>query len=50
MQNSLDPDQAKRFFWPDLGPECLNLLSADDTKLNANMNWKWNLTGSKVIE
>ena len=50
MSNSLDPDQAQRFVWPDLGPECLKLLSADDTNLNVYMNWKWNLTGSKVIK
>ena len=29
--NSLDPDQARRFVGPDLGPNCLQRLSADDT-------------------
>ena len=27
--NSLDPDQAGHFGWPDLGPNCLQRLSAD---------------------
>ena len=31
MSNSLDPDQARRFVGPDLGPNCLPMLSADDT-------------------
>ena len=31
MSNSLDPDQARRFVGPDLGPNCLPKLSADDT-------------------
>ena len=31
MSNSLDPDQARRFIRPDLGPNCLPRLSADDT-------------------
>ena len=31
VSNSLDPDQTPRFFWPDLGPNCLPRLSADDT-------------------
>ena len=31
MSNSLDPDQARRFVGPDLGPNCLSRLSADDT-------------------
>ena len=32
MSNSLDPDQARRFVGPDLGPNCLQRLhvSADD--------------------
>ena len=29
--NSLDPDQAQHFVGPDLGPNCLQRLSADDT-------------------
>ena len=31
MSNSLDPDQAQRIVGPDLGPNCLPKLSADDT-------------------
>ena len=31
MLNSLDPDQAQRIIWPDLGPNCLPGLSAEDT-------------------
>ena len=29
MSNSLDPDQARHFVGPDLGPDCLQRLSAD---------------------
>ena len=31
MLNSLDPDQARHFVGPDLDPNCLQTLSADDT-------------------
>ena len=31
MSNSLDLDQACHFVGPDLGPNCLQRLSADDT-------------------
>ena len=31
VQNSLDPDQAVRFVGSDLGPNCLQSLSADGT-------------------
>ena len=31
MSNSLGPDQARRFVGPDLDPNCLPRLSADDT-------------------
>ena len=30
MSNSLDPDQARHFVGPDLGPNCLQRLSADN--------------------
>ena len=30
VSNSLDPDQARRFVGSDLGPNCLQRLSADD--------------------
>ena len=29
MPNSLDPDQDRHFVGPDLGPNCLQSLSAD---------------------
>ena len=29
VSNSLDPDQARQFVGPDLGPNCLQRLSAD---------------------
>ena len=31
MSNRLDPDQARHFVGPDLDPNCLQKLSADDT-------------------
>ena len=31
MSNRLDPYQARHFVGPDLGPICLQKLSADDT-------------------
>ena len=31
VSNSLDPDQAQHFVGPDLGPNCLQRLSADET-------------------
>ena len=31
MSNGFDPDQARRIVRPDLGPNCLPRLSADDT-------------------
>ena len=31
VSNTLDPDQVRRFVGPDLGPNCLLRLSADDT-------------------
>ena len=31
VSNSLDPDQAQHFVGPDLGPNCLQRLSADNT-------------------
>ena len=36
VSNSLDPDQAQHFVRPDLGPSCLQMLSADQKgkKLN----------------
>ena len=38
--NSLDPDQARRFVGPDLGPNCLQRISADDiSRLRDNNIW-----------
>ena len=31
VSNKLDPDQARHFVGPDLGPNCLQKSSADDT-------------------
>ena len=31
MSNKLNPDQARHFVGPDLGPNCLQRSSADDT-------------------
>ena len=31
VSNRFDPDQGRRFVGPDLGPNCLQRLSADDT-------------------
>ena len=31
VSNSLDPDQDRQSVGPDLGPNCLQMLSADDT-------------------
>ena len=33
MSNSLDPDQARHLVGPDLGPNCLQRLSADATSM-----------------
>ena len=32
MSNSLDPDQYQFFFGPDLDPNCLQMLSRDNTR------------------
>ena len=46
MSNSLDPDQARHFVGPDLGPNCLQRLSTDDT---SNFKELMKLeTGSKI--
>ena len=37
MPNSLEPDQDRRFVGPDLGPNCLQRLSADD---KSPLAWK----------
>ena len=35
MSSSLDPDQDRHIVGPDLGPNCLQKLSADDKSLLA---------------
>ena len=30
MSNGLEPDQDRRYVGPDLGPNCFQMLSADD--------------------
>ena len=40
MSNCLDPDQAQHFVGPDLGPNCLQKLSADATsRQSVNAMW-----------
>ena len=41
VSNSLDPDQAHHFVWPDLGQNCLQKLSADQTS-GIYMSWTVN--------
>ena len=53
MSNSLDPDQTGLFVWPDLGPNCLQRLSAGDTiKQRVNLSrlgfWKGELSKPMV--
>ena len=37
MSNSLDPDQARHFVGPELGPNYLQMLSADKTSKRVNV-------------
>ena len=39
MSRSLDPDQARNSFGPDLGPNYLQRLSADDTSKQRVKMW-----------
>ena len=34
MSNSLEPDQARHFAGPDLGPNCRQRLSADNKRMS----------------
>ena len=43
MSNSLHPDQARQFVGPDLGSNCLQRLSADDTSSHSRI-WYISLT------
>ena len=38
MSNSYDPDQAQHFVGPDLGPNCMQKLLADDKKVKKDVN------------
>ena len=40
MSNSLDPDKARLFARPDMGPDCLQRLSEDGTcRQRVNSEW-----------
>ena len=39
MSNSLDPDQAQHFVEPDLGPNCLQGLSAGKELIHKMLIW-----------
>ena len=39
MLNSLDPDEARHFVGPDLGPNSLQRLSADGTSIGKELNF-----------
>ena len=47
MTNSLDPDQARQNVGPDLGPNCLQKLSSDDTS-RKRVNFS-EVLGSKLM-
>ena len=48
MSNSLDPDHARRFVRPDLGPNCLPRISADDTGRQSQEYHILNLNPTKM--
>ena len=48
----IDPDQARRFVGPDLGPNCLSSLSADDTRrqrVNTKRGGSWTVFAVKYV-
>ena len=53
MSNRLDPDQARHFFEPDLGPKCVHRLSTDNSSRQRvkvdvvleKVNWMVQVTG-----
>ena len=52
VSNNLDPDHARHFVGPDLGPNCLQRLSADDTSRQRVKNFicRWDQkNGNKRI-
>ena len=46
VSNSLDPDQGQHFVGPDLGPNCLQRLLADDTR---RQRFNWSLTVVRLM-
>ena len=51
MSNTLDPDQARRIVGPDLGPNCLQRLSADDTdRQRVNVNTPMQYVYCEIID
>ena len=50
MSNSFDLDQARHFVGPDLGPNCLQKLSADDTSSTHIKKIKTELHARLVFE
>ena len=54
MPNGLNPDQEQSCFGPDLGPNCLQRLSADENclkhrKLNSSLMGPWKGGGGPSI-
>ena len=50
VANSLDPDQARCFFVPDLGPNSLQRLSADNTsRQRVNIIEPWHGISNNVV-
>ena len=50
MSNSLDLDQARNCVGPDLGPNCLHTLSADNTRRPKELDIKCENIASHRIE
>ena len=50
VSNSLDPDQARHFVGPDLGPNCLQSLSSEDTSLQRVNNETFTLKWKKLVQ
>ena len=48
MSNSLDPDQARLFVRPDLGPNCWPRLSADDSGRQRVLAYMYSDVGDSV--
>ena len=48
MSNSLDPDHAHHFVGPDLGQNCLQMLSVDDTSIGNELHRKLQWAGDTM--